>query len=278
MFPMIDQTANTIVETFYSGCISRFGVPEVVTTDQGRNFFESVLFHSLTKYLGIFKIRTAAYNPAANGMVEYFHRQLKASLMCRLRSTERWVQQLPTILLGIRTAFKEDINASSAEFVYGSNLRLPGQFLQDNSVKTEPSEFLDLLRQHFRDLRPVAESSHSSTKIFAYKELANCSHVLVRRDAVRRPLQQPYDGPFQVLHRKVKDYKIQVKDKSIWISINRLKSVFGLKEPGASVSTCMSSAYIPANKPSEFIPANEPSASSTASLPTSSSTYTTRFG
>ncbi|GBM94414.1 Retrovirus-related Pol polyprotein from transposon 297 [Araneus ventricosus] len=270
VFPMIDQTANTIAETFYSGWISRFGVPEVVTTDQGRNF-ESDLFHSFTRYLGISKIRTAAYNPAANGMVERLHRQLKASLMCRLGSTERWVQQLPTILLGIRTAFKEDINASSAELVYGSNLRLPGQFLQDNSVKTEPSEFLHLLRQHFRDMRPVAASSHSSAQIFVYKELVKCSHVFVRRDAVRRPLQQPYDGPFQVLQRKEKDYKIQVKDKPIWISINGLKPVFGLKEPGASVSTFKSNASIPAN---------ELSASSTASasLPTSSSTYTTRFG
>ncbi|GBM95445.1 Transposon Tf2-9 polyprotein [Araneus ventricosus] len=234
VFPMINQTANRIAETFYSGWISRFGVPEVVTTDQGRNF-ESDLFHSFTKYLGISKIRSAAYNPAANGMEERFHRQLKASLMCRLGSTECWVQQLPTILLGFRTAFKENINASSAELVYGSHLRLPGQFLQDNSVKTEPSEFLDLLRKHFRDPRPVAASSHSSAQIFVYKELVNCSHVFVRRDAVRRPLQQPYDGPFQVLQRKAKDYKIQVKDKPIWISINRLKPVFGFKEHGASV-------------------------------------------
>ncbi|GBO36145.1 hypothetical protein AVEN_240470-1 [Araneus ventricosus] len=86
--------------------------------------------------------------------------------MCRLGSAERWVQQVPTILLGIRTAFKEDINASSAELAYGSNLRLPDQFLQDNSVKTEPSKFLDLLRQHFRDPRPVAASSHSSAQNF----------------------------------------------------------------------------------------------------------------
>ncbi|GBN06253.1 hypothetical protein AVEN_155976-1, partial [Araneus ventricosus] len=43
-------------------------------------------------------------------MVERFHRQLKA-LMCRLGSTERWIQQVPTILLGIRIRFKEDINA-----------------------------------------------------------------------------------------------------------------------------------------------------------------------
>ncbi|GBM36609.1 hypothetical protein AVEN_271486-1 [Araneus ventricosus] len=43
VFPVIDEKAKTIADTFYSGWISRFGVPEVITTDQGRNF-ESDLF------------------------------------------------------------------------------------------------------------------------------------------------------------------------------------------------------------------------------------------
>ncbi|GBM24588.1 hypothetical protein AVEN_157850-1 [Araneus ventricosus] len=116
---MILQTANTIEETFYSDWISRFGVPEVITTDQGRNF-KSCIFQSLTKFLRISKIRIAAYNPATNGMVDGFHRQLTVYLKCRLGSTESWLEQIPTILLDIRTTFQEDINASSDELVYGS--------------------------------------------------------------------------------------------------------------------------------------------------------------
>ncbi|GBM57435.1 hypothetical protein AVEN_24208-1 [Araneus ventricosus] len=69
-----------------------------------------------------------------------------------------------------------------------------------------------------------------------------CSSV---RDAVRRPLQQPYDGPFQVFQRKEKFYKMQVKDKPIWIFINRIKPVFGFKEPSSSGSTRKSSESIP---------------------------------
>ncbi|GBN37745.1 hypothetical protein AVEN_248554-1, partial [Araneus ventricosus] len=107
--------------------------------------------------------------------------------------------------------------------------------------------------------RPVAASSNSSAQTFVYKELVNSSHVFLRRDAVR--LQQPYDGPFQVFQRKEKVYKIQVKDKPIWISNNRLKPVFGFKE---------SRAFIPTNKPSASITAS-------ANLPTSSSTYLQDF-
>ena len=42
--------------------------------------FESDLWQQLMKFLGTHRIRTTAYYPAANGLVERFHRQLKAAL------------------------------------------------------------------------------------------------------------------------------------------------------------------------------------------------------
>lgn len=40
-----------------------------------------------------------------------------------------WVETLPLELLGIRNAFKEDIQVSTAELVSGKSLRLPGKML-----------------------------------------------------------------------------------------------------------------------------------------------------
>ncbi|KAG8184709.1 hypothetical protein JTE90_013096 [Oedothorax gibbosus] len=90
-FPMVDQTAATIAETFFAGWISRFGVPECISTDQGRSF-ESDLCHALMKFLGTEKFRTTAYNPASNGLVERFHRQLKQAIRCQ--ATDKWVQKV----------------------------------------------------------------------------------------------------------------------------------------------------------------------------------------
>jgi hypothetical protein len=73
--------ADTVARALLTGWISRFGCPQIITTDQGRQF-ESQLFHSLAKLCGIQLSRTTAYHTAANGLVERFHRTLKAAIMC----------------------------------------------------------------------------------------------------------------------------------------------------------------------------------------------------
>ncbi|GBN02360.1 Retrovirus-related Pol polyprotein from transposon 412 [Araneus ventricosus] len=123
--PMVDQAATTITQAFLQEWVSRFGVPEVIITDRGTNF-QSNLFHNLANLLGSYKNRSTAYNPKANGMIERVHRQIKATLMAH--STADWVGALPLVLLGIGSGIKLDIGASSVELVYGTSLRLPGEF------------------------------------------------------------------------------------------------------------------------------------------------------
>ncbi|XP_023711055.1 uncharacterized protein LOC111866385 [Cryptotermes secundus] len=59
---------------------------------------------------GIQLSRTTAHQPAANGLVERFHRTLKAAIM--FHADQQWTEALPLVLVGIRTAFKEDLQAS----------------------------------------------------------------------------------------------------------------------------------------------------------------------
>lgn len=67
--PIKDATAETVAKELLFHWISRFGVCDIITTDQGKQF-ESDLFKELNKLLGTKRYRTTTYHPQANGMVE----------------------------------------------------------------------------------------------------------------------------------------------------------------------------------------------------------------
>ena len=130
--PLSSITAEVVAQVFISGWIARFGVPSTIVTDRGRQF-ESNLWHALMTLLGSKCTRITAYHPQSNGMVERFHRQLKAALKAQTNPSA-WTDSLPLVLLGIRTALKEDTRSTAAEMVYGTTLRLPGEFFNPSST------------------------------------------------------------------------------------------------------------------------------------------------
>lgn len=104
--PMANITAATTAANFIDGWISRFGVPTRLTSDQGRQF-TSTLFGTLNERLGVDHLRTTPYHPQSNGLVERFHRSLKASLRCH--PDETWLHALPMTMLSLRAQLKADL-------------------------------------------------------------------------------------------------------------------------------------------------------------------------
>ena len=219
--PLSSITAEAVAQTFISGWISRFGVPSTIVTDRGRQF-ESNLWNALMKLLGSKRARTTAYHPQSNGMVERFHRQLKAALKAQ-PNPAAWMDYLPLVLLGIRTALKEDIQSTAAEMVFGANLHLPGEFFNPPSISsTDPSDFVSQLKAHMQQLRPspprsTPRGSHVSDA------LSTCTHVFLRVDRVRKPLEPPYNGPYLVIARTDKHFTIEINGRKETVSLDRLK-------------------------------------------------------
>lgn len=221
--PLADITAESVARAFVAGWISHYGCPSTITTDRGQQF-ESALFDQLIKTLGCHRIRTTAYHPAANGLVERFHRQLKASITAVAKD---WCDALPLILLGIRNAVKEDLQHTPAELVYGTTLRMPGEFVSSCNTNgmPEPSTYATKLKEQMIQLRPTATRPQHRATLFD-KALDQCKYVYVRVDAVRRPLQAPYDGPFRVISRSEKTFTLEKNGRQDTVSIDRLKPAY----------------------------------------------------
>ncbi|UYV83940.1 hypothetical protein LAZ67_X000653 [Cordylochernes scorpioides] len=192
---------------------------------RGREF-ESHLFKDLTSLIGTNRIRTTAYNPAANGLVERLHRQIKAAIMSS-GNTINWIDALPLVLLGIRTSYKEDLKCTAAEMVFGTTLNLPADLLTNSEFKNpDPSNFATQLKNYMSRIRPQPTRQTKQNNIFSHKDLDTCSHVFVRKDFVKRALSPPYEGPFPVISRSSKTFTVKINDQNKVISVNRLKPAF----------------------------------------------------
>ena len=223
--PLTSTTTEAVAQAFLSGWVARFGAPSALTSDRGAQF-ESALWQQLMKVLGIHRTRTTAYHPCSNGLVERFHRQLKSSLMAS--SNSNWLEALSLVLLGIRSTVKEDLRCTPAELVYGTTLRLPGDFFQHpklHDAVTDPLSYVDRLRSSMQQISGTCTQHHKThvTKTHVPDALATCTHVFIRHDAIKRSLQPPYDGPFQVIKRTPKHYTVTVNGRHQTVSTDRLK-------------------------------------------------------
>ncbi|BHF74067.1 hypothetical protein SprV_0401715100 [Sparganum proliferum] len=198
--------------------------PATLTTDR-ESQFQSSLLCEFTKLLGCAHITTTAYHPASNGLVGRLHRQLRSALMSQTE-TASWSDNLPLALLGIRSSVQEDIQCTAAEIVYGTPLRLPGEFVQTSTTNTNiPSIFVQQLKQRMAQLRP-SPTRPTSKRVFVHEDLKSAPFVFVQHDAVRKPFCSPYDCPYEVLRRIDKHYIIQRADKTDTVSIDGLKSAY----------------------------------------------------
>ena len=221
--PLPDSVTTTCASALLLHWVARFGVPEDITSDRGPQF-TSLLWQELHKLMGTSNNHTTAYHPQANGMVERLHRQLKAALMARTTDAN-WFDHLPFVLLGIRTSWRSDLDHSPAELVYGTSLQLPGEFVNPEQASDfQPSsEFVQRLQHTMNSHKPTVPTFHGPKQTYIPKDLSTSGFVYVRHDAHRKPLQRPYDGPYQIINTEDKYFTLDIKGKQQKVSLDRLK-------------------------------------------------------
>ncbi|PNF40131.1 hypothetical protein B7P43_G09999 [Cryptotermes secundus] len=165
------------------------------------------------------RLPTGHHHRPDNRLMECFHQTLKTVIMCL--ADHQWTQTLPLILLGIDTAFKEDVQASVAELVYG-------ELLAPAADPADPAHLITKLRQHMAHLRPLLAACYTSPVTFIYRDLEKCTHVFLHQDATRQALEPPYCGTHQVLSWREKKMQLLMHRRPVTVSNDRVKLAYFL--------------------------------------------------
>jgi hypothetical protein len=143
--------------------------------------------------------------------------------MCH--TDQQWTEELPLVLLRIRTAFKQDLQSSIFELVYGEPLRTTGELLAPAAKAVDTVHLITELRQHMAHLRPVPTARHTSPPTSVH-DLEKYTHVFIRRDTTRRALGPPFSGHYLVLSRREKTIQLLVRGRHVTVSIDRVKLAY----------------------------------------------------
>ncbi len=167
---------------------------------------------------------TTAFHPQANGLVERFCQQLKASLRSLLCGVD-WLTHLPWVMLGLRISPKEDVALSSAELVFGSPLVIPGQFLEDKEIPA--TTLVDMVQQAALPSGFPTRPLPAGTKTASIpKGLLEATFVYLWRDGNWPPLAQCTRGHSQSWPG-ARRFSAKIGTREVSVSIDCLKPHLG---------------------------------------------------
>ena len=221
---MVDSetVARTLIEVF-----ARVGIPDEILTDNGSNFTSKLMekFHALT---GVKHIRTSAYHPETDGMVERFNATLKKTLRKLVdKSTEDWDLCLPYLMWAYRGTEHASTGYSPYELVYGKEMRdgldeLAERWKEDTTDPVPVVEYLRLLRERMERVRESMRENEQKAKTQHKKyhdrktttrDFKEGDMVLVFLPKKQNKLLTEWLGPYPILQKKSNvTYEVDMTD------------------------------------------------------------------
>ena len=139
-FPLPDMEAETVARTLVDGFITRYGVPDQVHSDQGRQF-SSAVFREAMKLLGVRLSRSSPYHPQGAGQVERCNRTLRAMLAAYAEGhPNQWDETLQLVMMAYRSAVHESTGETPNRLMFGREVRLPLDMAFGIPVSDSPVE------------------------------------------------------------------------------------------------------------------------------------------
>ena len=229
--PINNISADNCAKVFLANWIARYGVPDTVTSDQGKQF-DGHLFKKVLATLGVYKIRTTGYHPQSNGILERQHRTIKDSLRCLASKFEDWEQALPVALLAIRNSIHANGFAPTT-MVFGEATTLPIDLVISAKRRriTEEQQMVRTLRANAWTVRDQIVSSHGQPSLANDdNDAQQPAWVWVEAPPIKPSLAPRYKGPYRVQHRRGPVVTIEQDGRQVPTSIARLKPAWGIPD------------------------------------------------
>lgn len=124
-FPLKSQESTVIAQILYSEIFCRYGSPDIIVSDRGKNFM-SKLVAALCELFQVTRHHTSSFHPASNSVAERNNSTLAQAIRsyCNVEQSN-WHKQLPAIMMAFRNAQSSTTGFTPFELVFGRPMRTP---------------------------------------------------------------------------------------------------------------------------------------------------------
>jgi hypothetical protein len=207
---MPDFTHQRCAQAMYKNIVARFGVPDEIITDRGRNFMAL----QLKAYLDLLDTKhkkTSAYHPRTNGRVESLNGKLQRILKkCCGSVVSKWDEYLDEAIFIVNSTRHHATGKVPLELLYGCEVKLPGDTTKPFVLNESDMEDLVEIRARAlevlgQDRAAAIERSGLSAEAakLRYDELVRSDPLVVDewvllRRMQKKKLQSNWIGPYRV--------------------------------------------------------------------------------
>lgn len=234
--PMKNQKASSVANIFVKDVLLEYGCPQRVLTDQGRNFVSN-LVSDICKLFEIDQLRTTAYHPQTDGLVERFNKTM-VDMLCSyvVESPETWNDYLPYITAAYNTSTHSSLKYSPYYLLYGRDANLATSLLPPSKIRVirDSGDMAATMHKEWRTALAHASeylANAKATQKWYYDANSYLTSfevgdkVLLHEAVTKGKFHMKWAGPFVILD-KISDltYRIQneANSKILIVHVNRL--------------------------------------------------------
>ena len=251
--PIPNKSAVTVAQAIIDRIIGIFGSPEMLHSDQGPEFQNSVV-DQLQQILNYKKTRTTPYRPQGNSVSERVHSTMHAMLaMHSSMNRDNWAALLPFIQLAYNTSFSSTMHETPFFLMFGRKPRLPVDIIlgiphvettsntEDFSKTTQENLQLafELARRNLSERTQKQAAQNAKLRpIPVYKpgELVLVYRPYQDSDGPNPKLLLPWRGPYVIcsqLSPVVYRVRRQNETREVSVHLAHIKRYYARKTPPA---------------------------------------------
>ena len=239
-YPIPNMEATTVARKLTDEFFCRFGMPEQLHSDQGKQF-ESKLLNEVCTILRIDKTRTTPYHPQSDGLIERFNRTLLSMLFTSVDDNPfQWEHFIDKVCFAYNTSVQSSTGFTPFFLMYGREARLPidcvFELPQQSVQVTEYAYSLtkslnqayELAREKFGMKQQRQKESYNKRQHGTPYAVGDIVWLHSTRMCGRhtRKFKKPWTGPYKVL-QCISDQVYKIKhihtSKKLVVHFDRLK-------------------------------------------------------